>query len=81
MSEVSNISPNARIHGVLVALSPMNKSKTCSYFNDELTDEKVTMRIFGFDFSVHRRLIEFEDSKNQLVTSNCEVNAFERVTN
>ena len=49
--------------------------------DEELTDEKVTMRVFGFDFSVHRRLIEFEDSKNPLVTSNCKVNAFEGITN
>ena len=73
VSEISNTSPNARIHGVLTALSPMKKSKTCSYFDGEVTDGKATMRVFGFDCGVRRRLIEFEDGKNPLVMSNCEV--------
>ena len=55
MSEISNTSPNARIDDVLTALSPMKKSKTCSYFDGELTDEKATMRVFGFDSGVRRR--------------------------
>ena len=54
VSEVSNTSPNARIHGLLAAVSPMKKSKTCSYFNGELTDGKATMCVFGFDSGVYR---------------------------
>ena len=38
-------SPNAKIHGVLTALSPMKKSRTCKYFDGEITDGKNNMRL------------------------------------
>ena len=49
VSEVSCESPNAKIHAVVESLSPMKKSKTCSYFDGHITDAKATMRVFGFD--------------------------------
>ena len=49
MSDVSYPSPNAKIHSVISALSPMKKSRSCSYFDGEITDGKACMRLFGFD--------------------------------
>lgn len=39
---------NAKIHGVVTSLLPMKESKTCSYFNKDLTDDKGRMHMFGF---------------------------------
>ena len=64
VSKVSCTSPNTKIHGVVDSLSPMrsSKSSSCSYFDGEITDEKATMRFFGFDAWVRRRLVEFSFS-------------------
>ena len=73
VSEVSSVSPNAKIHAVVESLSPMKKSKTCSYFDGQITDGKTTMRVFGFDAGVRRKLVEFEDTKKAVALTNCEV--------
>ena len=39
-------------------ISPMKKTKTCSFFNGELCYGKSTLRILGFDSGVRRRLLE-----------------------
>ena len=49
LSEISHASPNAKVHGVVTSLTPMKKSKTCSYFDGDFTDGKGCMRMFGFD--------------------------------
>ena len=73
VSEVVRASPNAKIHAVVQSVSPMKKSKTCSYFDGEVTDGKSTMRVYGFDCGVRRKLVEFGESRNAVVMSNCEV--------
>ena len=40
VSKVSCESPNAKIHA---PLSPMKKSNSCSYFDGQITDGKMTM--------------------------------------
>ena len=83
VSKVSCTSPNAKIHDVVDSLSPMrsSKSSSCSYFDGEITDGKATMRFFGFDAGVRRRLVEFEDSKKAVTLTNCEVKRARRGEN
>ena len=66
-------SPNAKIHGVLNALSPLKKSKGCTYFDGQITDGKTTMRLFGIDSSVRRRLAELESDNTPVALSHCEI--------
>ena len=73
VSEISHVSPNAKVNGVVTSLSPMKKSKTCSYFDGDLTDDKGCMRIFGFDAGVRKKLALFEESKDAVALSNCKV--------
>ena len=75
VSSVDAPSPNAKIHGVLTTLSPMKKSRTCQYFDGELSDGKKHMRLFGFDSarSVRRKLEEFQGKDATIALSNCEV--------
>ena len=72
VSGVTQPSPNAKLCSVVHGVSPMKKSKTCAYFDGEISDGKSTMRLFGFDCSVRRKLME-GGSGTTLVLSNCEV--------
>ncbi len=72
-SNLTKLATAAKIHRVLSSLSPMKKSKTCSYFDGTVTDGKVSMRVFGLDSSVRRKLMEFEVTTNPVAISNCEV--------
>ena len=76
LSSVSHTSSCANIHGVLTQLSPMKKSRSssCSYFDGELSDGKNSMRVFGFESSVQRKLADFykKDLSLSLAVSNCE---------
>ena len=65
VSEVVRASPNAKIHAVVQSVSPMKKSKTCSYFDGEVTDGKSTVRVYGFDCGVRRKLVEFGESSRR----------------
>ena len=67
------VSPNAKVYGVLNSLSPLKKSKGCAYFDGQITDGKTTMRLFGFDSSVRRRLAELESESTPVALSYCEV--------
>lgn len=56
----------------------MKKSRTCNYFDGEITDGKKSMRLFacfGFDAAagVRRRLAKFEEKEQPVMLSNCEV--------
>ena len=75
VSSVDGPSPNAKIHGVLTTLSPVKKSRTCNYFDGELTDGKLNMRLFGFDSAegVRRKLQVFQGKDATVMLSNCEV--------
>ena len=63
VSDVTGTSPNAKVQGVLTRLSPMKKTSTRSYFDGELSDGNATVRLFGFDTGVRRRLLDFEERK------------------
>ena len=73
LSKVSNPSPKAKIHAVVMSVSPMKKSRTCSFFDSEISDGKACMRVFGFDMGVRRKLVELEESKSAVALANCKV--------
>ncbi len=75
VSAVVSPSAMAKIHGVVTSISPMKKSRSCSYFDGEITDGKANMRIFGFDAAagVRKKLLEFEGKKESVMLSKCEV--------
>lgn len=72
VSGVIHLSPNAKLCGMVQSVSLMKKNKTCAYFDGEISDGKSTMRSFGFDSSMQRKLVE-EGSGTTLVLSNCKV--------
>ena len=58
---------------MLSSLSPMKKTKTCSFFNEQLSNGKDAVRLFGFDAGVRRKLVEFEEAKQSVSLCNYEV--------
>ena len=57
LSEISHASPNAKVHSVVTLLSPVKKSKTCSYFDGDFTNGKACMHMFSFDAGVCKKLL------------------------
>jgi hypothetical protein len=49
IEQVTSPSGNAKLHGVIMALSPIKTSGTTGYFDGEITDGKKKMRLYGFD--------------------------------
>ena len=73
-SDLSSCDPcdDAHLHGIVTSLSPMKKSKSnCSYFEGVIADSKGSMRVFGFDSTVHRRLAEVKEESIEI--SQCEI--------
>ena len=58
---------------MVTSVSPMKKSKSCSFFDGEITNGKACMRVFEFDVSVRRKLVEFEATKSAVTLAKCEV--------
>ena len=65
--------PNAKIHAVVTSVSPIKKAKTSTFFHGEMINRKATIRVFGFDSGVRRRLADIGDSKSPVALLNCEV--------
>ncbi len=72
-SKLTKLAPAVKSHGVLSSLSPMKRSKTCLYIDGAVTYGKVSMRVFGLDSNVRRKLVEFDETTNPVAISNCEV--------
>ena len=75
VSAVVSPSSSARIQGVVTSISPMRKSRNCSYFDGEITDGKTNMCIFGFDGAsgVRRKLVEFQGKSESVTLAKYEV--------
>jgi len=65
------VSLNTQISGVLGEISPMKTGKGASYFDGKISYEKKKIRLYGFDSSVRKQLLE-EDGK-AVVLGNCDV--------
>ena len=49
VSEFTQASPKAKVHCVVTSLSPMKESRGRSYFQGEVSDGKLAMRVYGYD--------------------------------
>lgn len=73
LSTVTRTSLSAEIRGVVTAVSPMKKGKTCDYFNGELADNKARIRLFGFHDNVRQKLLEHQKKQDGVMIAKCEV--------
>ena len=74
ISDVVAVSSNANLQGV-VTVSPMRKGKGTSYFDGMIADGKGSLRLYGFDSNVRRRLLETMESGKGggVVLKHCEI--------
>ena len=73
ISAINKTSPCAKVNGIMKAISPMKKAKTCSYFDGKITDGKATLRVFGFDAGVRCKLVELEKNNEPVQLTNCKI--------
>ena len=73
VSDVNTSSPNATVGGILTCVSPMKKSKKSAFFEGSITDGRSSMRFYGFDSVVRRKLVDHMQSKEPIVLENCEI--------
>ena len=76
LSQVTNPSPNAKIHVVVTALSPIKKTKhATTLMGIEISNGNKSMRLFAFDSDagVRRKLLDFEAKGTAVTLSQCEV--------
>lgn len=64
-----------RVHGVVTSVSPMKLSESgkSRYFDGELSDGKIKVRVVGFDSKVREKLFDSHGKREPVVVSNCEV--------
>ena len=75
VEEVTSPSGNAKVHGVIMSLSPIKTKGTTGYFDGEITDGKKKMRLYGFDSAdgVRRKLLEYNGTEKAVALSKCEI--------
>ena len=64
-------SVDAQVCGVLGDISPMKKGRGAAYFEGEIMDDKKRVRLYSFDSSVRKRLLE--EAGKGIILGNCEV--------
>ena len=75
VSSVTHSSPKAKIHCVVSRIpSQMKTGKNSSFFDGRLSDGNKTIRVYGYDPDVRRRLFETqEQTDGTVVLSGCSV--------
>lgn len=66
---------NAVVHGIVAAVSPMKKakSKSCNFFDGQLSDGRQNIRLFGFDEQKQKQLAASYERSEPVVLSNIEL--------
>ena len=72
VSDVNTSSPNATVGGIFTCVSPMRRSKKNAFFQCSTTDGRSSMRFYGFDSVVRRKLVNHMQSKEPIILKNCE---------
>ena len=67
--------PHAKIHGIIVDLSPMtpSKSQSCNFFHGHISDGKKRIRLVGFDKEKRKMLSDYHINKQPVTLEDCEV--------
>ena len=75
VSNVTHTSPKAKIHCVVSGIpEDMKKGSGSSYFDGKLSDDNKSMRVYGYDPGVRRKLFESQtDETSAIIISGCSV--------
>ena len=78
VSDVTHMSPKAKIHCVISGIpEEMKQGSGSSYFDGKLSDIERSIRIYGYDSTVRRKLFTSQTQENRviLLTGCCIKNA------
>ena len=70
---INEPSSSATLQGKLTSLSPMKKSKTCDYFDGQLTDETANFRFVGYNSAIQKKLLTFQEQDHPVALSRCQI--------
>ena len=70
---INEPSSSATVHGVVTSLSPMEKGKSCEYFDGSLSDQTANIQFVGFSTSVGRKLFQHQEKNDSVTLSHCQV--------
>ena len=75
VSQITHTSPKAKIHCVISDIPEEMKSGAgSSFFDGKLSDSKKSIRVYGYDPDVKRRLFDAQTQQNRtIVLSSCAV--------
>ena len=73
LDDLSNPICNATLHGVVASVSPLQKRRTCNYFEGFITDGSSKVRVVGFNPGQQKTIKQFMDTKQTLQLTDCEV--------
>lgn len=75
LDSVDKPTQHAKVHGVILELSPMkpNRSRSCTYFDGQISDGKKKTRLVGFDEDKHKILAEYHAKREPIALEDCEV--------
>ena len=66
------LAPKISVHGVITALSPLKKGRTCNYFEGSVSDDTDRTRFVGFSSSQRRLLSEFMERRKTVSIQDCQ---------
>ena len=75
VSEITHTSPKAKIHCVITDIpDEMKDGAGSSFFDGKLSDDKKSIRVYGYDPEVKRKLFNAQSQeKNTVLLSSCSV--------
>ena len=73
VSDIVTSSQSATVGGILTCVSPMKKSKNNTFFDGSITDGRASMRLFGFDSGIRRKLADYMQTKAPIILEKCEI--------
>lgn len=75
VSDVTHTSPKAKIHCIVSGIpEDMKKGSGSSYFDGKLSDDNKSMRVYGYDPGVRRKLFESQtEEPSAIIITGCSV--------
>ena len=67
LRSTENAAAKITVHGMMTALSPLKKGRSCNYFEGFISDETDKTRVVGFSSSQQRVLSEFMENKQAVM--------------
>ena len=69
---IENAAAKITVHGMMTALLPLKKGRSCNHFEGFISDKTDKTRVVGFSSSQQRVLSEFMENKQAVMIQDCQ---------